>query len=162
ALSPTWLAIDLPYVSKTYRGRIHALRGIKMRVNRGEIFGLLGPNGAGKSTVVKVLVTVVMPARCDGTMIGSPGGRMRVLRQSGYLPEQHRFADYLTGAQVLDFYGAMANVARRERKRRMGELLELVGMSKWARTRVRGYSKGMRQRIGVAQALINDPDLVLL
>jgi ABC-2 type transport system ATP-binding protein len=133
-----------------------------MRVHRGEIFGLLGPNGAGKSTLVKILMTVISPTRCKGTMLGAPVGRKATLARVGYLPEHHKFADYLTGAQVLDFYGAMANVPRRERQRRGASLLETVGMSTWAGVRVRSYSKGMRQRIGIAQALINDPDLVLL
>jgi ABC-2 type transport system ATP-binding protein len=163
ALSPHQsLAIDLADVAKTYRGKVHALRGISMQVNRGEVFGLLGPNGAGKSTLVKILMTVIRPTRCRGMMLGDPVGTKPTLRRVGYLPEHHRFADYLTGAQILDFYGAMAGVPRRERRARAGELLDLVGMTAWADKRVRGYSKGMRQRIGVAQALINDPDLVLL
>lgn len=156
------LAMDLSHVAKTYRGKVRALRGIQMRVHRGEVFGLLGPNGAGKSTLVKILMTVVRPSRCEGTMLGRPVGHKPTLGRVGYLPEHHRFPDYLTGAQVLDFYGALAKTPRRERRRRAGELLDLVGMSKWASARVRSYSKGMRQRVGVAQALVNDPDLVLL
>jgi ABC-2 type transport system ATP-binding protein len=154
--------IDLAYVAKTFRGRVHALRGISMRVMPGEVFGLLGPNGAGKSTLVKILMTVIRATKCKGTMLGAPVGRKAELARVGYLPEHHRFPDYLTGAQVLDFYGAMAGVARRDRRRRTAELLHLVGMSSWADKRVRGYSKGMRQRVGIAQALVNEPDLVLL
>ncbi|MBL9031014.1 MAG: ABC transporter ATP-binding protein [Phycisphaerae bacterium] len=156
------MAIDLSDVAKTFRGRVRALRGIQMHVRRGEVFGLLGPNGAGKSTLVKVLMTVIRPTRCRGTLLGQPVGHKPTLARIGYLPEHHRFADYLTGAQVVDFYGALARVPRRDRRRRTAELLELVGMSEWADKRVRGYSKGMRQRIGIAQALVNDPDLVLL
>jgi ABC-2 type transport system ATP-binding protein len=155
-------AIDIARVDKTFRGKVHALRGIGMQVERGEIYGLLGPNGAGKSTLVKILMTVVKPTRCEGTLLGRPVGHKSTLARVGYLPEHHRFADYLTGAQVIDFYGAMTNIPRRDRRRRAGELLELVGMSQWAGRKIRGYSKGMRQRIGIAQALINDPDLVLL
>lgn len=158
----TDLALDLSHVSKTYRGRVQALRGISMQVQRGEVFGLLGPNGAGKSTLVKILMTVIRPTRCQGTLLGRPVGQKATLGRVGYLPEHHRFSEYLTGAQVLDFYGAMSNVPRRARKRRSAQLLELVGMTAWARKRIRSYSKGMRQRIGIAQALINDPDLVLL
>ncbi|MFN0130981.1 MAG: ATP-binding cassette domain-containing protein [Phycisphaerales bacterium] len=156
------LAIDLSDVAKTFRGRVRALRGIQMHVRRGEVFGLLGPNGAGKSTLVKVLMTVIRPTRCTGTLLGRPVGDKSSLGRIGYLPEHHRFADYLTGAQVVDFYGAMSRVPRRERRSRTGELLEVVGMTAWADKRVRGYSKGMRQRIGIAQALVNDPELVLL
>ncbi|MDX2114877.1 MAG: ABC transporter ATP-binding protein [Planctomycetota bacterium] len=149
-------------MSKTYRGKVRALRGIDMRVGRGEIFGLLGPNGAGKSTLVKILMTVIRPTTCAGHMLGEPVGRKETLRRVGYLPEHHRFPEYLTGAQVLDFYAALSAVGRRDRRARAAELLDLVGMTRWAGTRVRGYSKGMRQRIGIAQALMNDPELVLL
>lgn len=155
-------AIDLTDVAKTYRGRVQALRGIAMRVHRGEIFGLLGPNGAGKSTLVKILMSVIHPTRCAGTMLGRRVGDKSVLAEVGYLPEHHRFPEYLTGAQVIDYFGALAGTPRRERRARAGRLLELVGMSDWADKRVRQYSKGMRQRVGIAQALINEPQLVLL
>ncbi|HYE61952.1 MAG TPA: ABC transporter ATP-binding protein [Phycisphaerales bacterium] len=155
-------AVDLSHVSKTYKGRVHALRGVEMRVRRGEVFGLLGPNGAGKSTLVKILLTVIRPSRADGTVLGRPVGHKPTLARVGYLPEHHRFPDYLTGAQVVDFYGALAQTPRAERRRRSGELLDLVGMTAWADKKVKGYSKGMRQRVGIAQALINNPDLVVL
>lgn len=160
----TW-AIDLQNVTKRYAGKkggILALRGIEMRVKKGEIFGLLGPNGAGKSTLVKILMTVIAPTTAQGSVLGAPVGDKPTLGRIGYLPEHHRFPDYLTGAQVLEFYGALGGVERRERKKRAGELLELVDMSRWATTRVKGYSKGMRQRIGIAQALMNNPELVVL
>lgn len=158
----TDLAIDLKHVAKTYRGRVHALRGIDMRVARGEVFGLLGPNGAGKSTLVKILMTVIRPSKCEGVMLDHRVGHKPTLARVGYLPEHHQFPDYLTGAQVLDFYGAMCRVPRKHRRKRAAHLLELVGMSDWASKKLKGYSKGMRQRIGIAQALVNDPDLVLL
>jgi ABC-2 type transport system ATP-binding protein len=156
------LAINLDHVAKTYRGKVQALRGIQMHVRKGEIFGFLGPNGAGKSTLVKILMTVIRPSRCTGTLLGRPVGYKPALARVGYLPEHHRFPDYLTGAQVIDFYGAMNGVDRAARRKRAGELLDIVGMSDWARKRVRSYSKGMRQRIGIAQALVNNPELVLL
>lgn len=155
-------AMDLTGVDKVYKGKVHALRGIDMRVGRGEIFGLLGPNGAGKSTLVKILMTVIRPTKVAGHVLGHPVGHKATLARVGYLPEHHRFPDYLTGGQVLDFYASLAKVSRADRQRRAPELLELVGMREWAKTQVRGYSKGMRQRIGIAQALMNDPDLVLL
>ncbi len=156
------LAIDLGHVSKTYRGRVHALRGIEMHVNRGEIFGLLGPNGAGKTTLVKILMTVTRASRCEGTLLGRPLGDKATLGRVGYLPEHHRFPEHLTARQVLDYFGAMAVVARDARRKRAEELLTLVGLKDWSDKRVKSFSKGMRQRLGVAQALINDPDLVLL
>jgi ABC-2 type transport system ATP-binding protein len=156
------LAIDLRAVSKTYKGRIRALQDVSMKVGRGEVFGLLGPNGAGKSTLVKILMTIVRTRHCEGAMLGRPVGDKRTLGRVGYLPEHLRFPDYLTGAQVLEFVGGLTQTPRAERRRRSGELLDLVGMTQWAKTPVRKYSKGMKQRIGVAQALINDPDVVLL
>lgn len=165
---PSDLAIDLRAVSKTYAGpfgfgkKVHALRGIDMRVGRGEVFGLLGPNGAGKSTLVKILMTVIRASSCSGHMLGVSVGTKAALRKVGYLPEHHKFPDYLTGAQVLDYFAALSDVPRTERRKRAGELLGLVGIARWKDHRVKGYSKGMRQRLGIANALMNDPDLVLL
>ncbi len=156
------IALDLHDVQKTYSGGVQALRGVAMQVRRGEVFGLLGPNGAGKSTLVKILMTVIKASHATGTVLGGPIGRKSTLARVGYLPEHHRFPEYLTGRQVVEFYGAMGNVPRRDRKKRTAELLDFVGMGDWAETRVRQYSKGMRQRVGIAQALVNKPDLVLL
>ncbi len=155
-------AIDLHHVEKVYRGKVHALRGIKMQVNRGEIFGLLGPNGAGKSTLVKIMMTVVHPTRAAGSMLGNPIGHKPTLSRIGYLPEHHRFPRYLTGQQALEFYAALARVNARDRKKRAAELLRVMGMTDWANKRVSAYSKGMMQRVGLAQSLMNDPDLVVL
>ncbi len=164
---PSDLAIDLRAVSKTYGGlfsskKVHALRGIDMQVGRGEVFGLLGPNGAGKSTLVKILMTVIRASKCQGHMLGAPVGHKATLREVGYLPEHHKFPDYLTGGQVLDYFGALADVPRDERRKRSAELLDLVGIARWKDHKVKGYSKGMRQRLGVANALMNNPRLVLL
>ena len=156
------LAIDITNASKTDKGKIRALRGVDLRVGRGEVFGLLGPNGAGKSTLVKILMTVIRPSSCEGTVLGSPVADKATLARVGYLPEHHRFPDYLKGWQVLDFYGAMAGIPRKARKQRIDKLLDLVGMTDWSRKRIKQYSKGMRQRVGLAQALMNDPELVLL
>ncbi len=155
-------ALDLHGVSKVFKGKVHALRGIDLKVRRGEVFGLLGPNGAGKSTLVKILMTVIKPSAASGTLLGKPVADRSTLARVGYLPEHHRFPEYLTGAQVVDFYGALAGVPRAQRIRRRDELIDLVAMRDWANAKVKGYSKGMRQRIGIAQALVNQPDLVLL
>jgi ABC-2 type transport system ATP-binding protein len=155
-------AIDVTDVHKTYKGRVHALRGVNMRVERGEVFGLLGPNGAGKSTLVKIMMTVVKPTRCGGTLLGQPVGDKPTLARVGYLPENHRFPKYLTGRQTLDFFGALSKATRSVRRRRIDELLQTVGMKEWADKKVSMYSKGMMQRIGLAQALVAEPDLVLL
>lgn len=156
------LAIDLAHVAKTYRGKVHALRGITMQVGRGAVFGLLGPNGAGKSTLVKIMMTIISPSRCEGTLLGKPVGDKSSLGRVGYLPEHHRFPDYLTAAQVLDYYASLASVPRDVRKKRAPELLELVGLRDWSTKKVKGFSKGMRQRLGIANSLMNDPDLIVL
>ena len=156
------LAIDLHDVAKVYKGKVHALQGIEMRVARGEVFGLLGPNGAGKSTLVKIMMTVIRPTRAGGTLLGQPVGHKPTLQKVGYLPENHRFPKYLTGRQTLEFFGAMGKVDRATRKRRAGELLEVVGMTAWGDKKTATYSKGMMQRVGIAQALMGDPDLVVL
>jgi ABC-2 type transport system ATP-binding protein len=154
--------IDVRGVQKVYKGRVHALRGVDLRVGSGEIFGLLGPNGAGKSTLVKVLLTVIRASKCDGTMLGSKVGDKSRLREVGYLPEHHNFPKYLTSRQLLRHFGAMSGVDRPTRNRKADELLEVVGMSDWANSKLGSYSKGMRQRVGLAQALMNDPKLVIL
>ncbi|MCI0362877.1 MAG: ABC transporter ATP-binding protein [Phycisphaerales bacterium] len=133
-----------------------------MQVHGGEIFGLLGPNGAGKSTLVKIMMTVVRPTKVGGTLLGQPLGHKPTLGKVGYLPEHHRFPRYLTGRQALEYYGALAKVDRATRKRRAAQLLETVGMSQWGDKKVSSYSKGMMQRVGLAQALINDPTLIVL
>lgn len=156
------LVIDLDRVEKVYRGRVYALRGINMKVHRGEVFGLLGPNGAGKSTLVKIMMTVVKPTRITGTMLGRPIGHKPTLARVGYLPEHHRFPRYLTGRQALEFYAALAKMKARPRKQRADELLGTVGMTEWGNKKISSYSKGMMQRVGLAQALINDPDLIVL
>ncbi|MHC4106977.1 MAG: ABC transporter ATP-binding protein [Planctomycetota bacterium] len=156
------LVIDLHNVEKVYKGKVHALRGVETQVHRGEIFGLLGPNGAGKSTLVKIMMTVVRPTQISGTVLGRPVGHKPTLGQVGYLPEDSRFPSYLTGRQALDFYAALAKVDRDSRKERSSHLLDTVGMKEWADKKVSSYSKGMMQRVGLAQALMNDPDLLLL
>ncbi len=155
-------AVDLIGVRKTYSGGIDALRGVNIQVGRGEIFGLLGPNGAGKTTLVKIMMTAVRPSAAMGTVLGRPLGNRRKLALIGYLPEAHRFPGYLTGLQLLDYYGTLANVPRSIRKARAPELLDRLGMGEWGDVRIRKYSKGMLQRLGLAQAMMNDPDLIVL
>lgn len=155
-------AIDLNHVEKVYRGRVRALCGIAMQVHPREIYGLLGPNGAGKSTLVKIMMTVVRATRAEGTILGHRVGDKPTLARVGYLPEHHRFPRYLTGKQVLTHFGALAKVDGSTCRRRADELLDMVGMKAWGNKKISTYSKGMMQRVGLAQALINDPDLVVL
>lgn len=156
--------LDLDRVTKTFGGRrkVRALRGVSMTVEPGQIFGLLGPNGAGKSTLVKILLGIVRPTTCEGTMLGAPVGHKGTLARVGYLPEHVRFPEHLTGIQALHYIGRLLDIPVRERKRRAAELLDHVGLSDRAKSKVGGYSKGMKQRLGIAQALIGNPDLVFL
>lgn len=154
--------IDIKRISKTYRRGVRALDGLSLQVGGGQIFGLLGPNGAGKSTLVKALLTIIRPTQCEGTMLGKPIGSRSTLQRVGYLPEHVQFPDYLTGTEVIDYCGALSKVPVAQRRKRSGELLDLVGMARDANRKLREYSKGMKQRIGIAQALINDPDIVFL
>ena len=155
-------AVDLIDVRKTYGKTIQALRGVNIQVGRGELFGLLGPNGAGKTTLVKIMMTVVRPDRALGTILGRPLGHRGKLARVGYLPESHRFPGYLKGAQLLDYYARLAKIPREQRRKNAAQLLDRVGMTQWANTRIDQYSKGMRQRLGIAQALMNDPELLVL
>ena len=155
-------AVDLIDVRKTYGKTIHALRGVNIEVGRGEIFGLLGPNGAGKTTLVKIMMTVVKPTHALGTILGRPIGHRGKLARIGYLPEDHRFPGYLTGMQLLDYYAALARVPRARRKTNAARLLDRLGIPQWGQTRVDRYSKGMLQRLAIAQALMNDPELTVL
>lgn len=155
-------AIQVQNVHKTYRGKVHALRGVSLDVMEGEIFGLLGPNGAGKSTLVKILMTVIHASNVSGTMLGKPIGDRLTLRDVGYLPEHHRFPYYLTGNQVLHHYAAMSKVDRATRTKKASSLLVRLGLHGWEHKKVGTYSKGMLQRLGIAQALMCDPKLLIL
>ncbi len=155
------LALDILRLRKCY-GRFEALAGVALSVPAGSVFGLLGPNGAGKSTLVKSLLTILRPTECSGTLLGRPIGHRPTLARVGYLPEHARFPEYLTGRQIVAYSAGLAKVSAAEARRRTGRLLERVGMAEWGDKKLGTYSKGMRQRIGIAQALVNEPDLVIL
>lgn len=154
--------LDLKGIHKTYRGGVKALKGVDLQVPRGCIYGLLGPNGAGKSTMVKILMTLIRKSGGEGTMLGKPIGDRSALQKVGLLPEHARFPDYLTGRQVIEFSAGLQDVPANLTRSRTDELLELVQMSDAQNRKVKGYSKGMKQRIGIAQALVNDPEIVFL
>ena len=155
-------AIHLHSVSKTYRTGVKALRGLAMQVGQGEIFGLLGPNGAGKSTLVRILLRLVHATECRGTMLGQPIGHIETLRRVGYLPEHVQYAPHLTPLDLIDLAGRLTGVPSSVRIKRGNQLLEAVGMERWRNDQLATFSKGMKQRVGLAQALINDPDIVFL
>lgn len=154
-------AIETHGLRKVFGDRV-AVADLSLTVGYGEVFGFLGPNGAGKTTAVKMLVGLIRPTAGSGLVLGRPLGDHRARRQIGYLPELFRFHDWLTGEELLDLHGQLYGLSRAERRRRIPEVLELVGLAEAARRRVRTYSKGMQQRIGIAQALLGSPRLVIL
>ncbi|ACZ39615.1 ABC transporter ATP-binding protein [Sphaerobacter thermophilus] len=154
-------AVETFGLRKVYGERV-AVEDLTLRVEEGEVFGFLGPNGAGKTTSVKMLMGLVRPTSGTARLLGRPLGDRAARAKIGFLPEMFRFHDWLTGEELLDIHGQLYGMSRAQRQRRIPEVLELVGLSHAARQRVRTYSKGMQQRIGLAQALLNEPRLVFL
>jgi ABC-2 type transport system ATP-binding protein len=148
-------------LSKNY-GRIRALKGVSLAVERGEIYGLLGQNGAGKTTLIKILLGITRGWDGTATVLDQAAGTVAVRRRVGYLPEDHQFPDYHTAASLLNFYGELLGVSRAERRKRVPAALEKVGLLGRMHSKIRTYSKGMKQRVGIAQALFHDPDLIFL
>ncbi len=153
--------IETKNLAKRYR-KIEALRGVSLKVEEREIFGLLGQNGAGKTTLIKILLGITRETLGEAYLLHERAGTPAVLRRVGYLPEDHRFPDYHTGHSLLDFYGSLLGVSRCERRQRIPEMLELVGLKGRMHYKVRTYSKGMKQRLGIAQALFHNPDVIFL
>ena len=154
-------AIETNHLHKTYGGKV-AVSDLTLQVKPGEVFGFLGPNGAGKTTSIKMLLSLVTPTSGDGTILGAPLGDAAIRAQIGYLPEHFRFHTWLKAWEFLDFHGKMFGIERSRRREIIPDLLELVGLGDRIHTKLAAFSKGMTQRIGLAQALMNDPKLVLL
>lgn len=164
---PSDNAIETLGLTKVFRSfwrrtEVCALADVSLEVPRGTTFGLLGPNGAGKTTFVKLLLACVHPTQGAARIFGREVWEAEARRPVGYLPENHRFPTYMTGVGMLDFYAALSGMQARARKKRIPELLELVDLAKWGRVRLGKYSKGMLQRIGLAQALMHSPQLLIL
>lgn len=155
------VAIRTENLVKQY-GRLTALRGVSFAIERGEIYGLLGQNGAGKTTLVKILLGITKATSGVAMLLDEPAGTTRIRQRVGYLPEDHHFPEYHTAASLLDFYGALLGMPRRERRRRTPEMLGLVGLTGKMHVKIRTYSKGMKQRLGIAQAIFHDPDVIFL
>lgn len=158
-------AIEIRNLTKKYHnvmggGSFTAVDNLSLTVEEGQIFGFLGPNGAGKTTTIKMLLGLIFPTSGDATLLGRSIGDLDVKRELAYLPESPYFYDYLTGPELLDFYGQLFGLPAKVRKERVEELIHTVGLGHAAGRTLRQYSKGMLQRIGLAQTLINDPKLV--
>jgi ABC-2 type transport system ATP-binding protein len=163
----TEFAVAVTGVSKVFpspfrRQPIVAVRDLNLRVAPGQIYGLLGPNGSGKSTTMKVILGLVSPTRGKAQIFGHDTSQAASRQEVGFLPESPYFYKYLTGKETLQFYGRLCGVRRRSLRNRIDELLHLVGLTEARDRRLHGYSKGMLQRIGLAQALIHQPRLVVL
>jgi len=142
--------------------KVPALQSLSLDVNEGEIFGLLGPNGAGKTTAIKILMGLIFPTAGNAWLMGKPLGDKSVKARMGFLPENPYFYDYLKGYEFLDYYCQLYGIGRSDRRRRIREMMDLVGLSHAMDLPLKGYSKGMLQRIGLAQAIINNPRIVFL
>jgi len=155
-------------LSKVYRSflglpRVRALNEVSFAVPSGSVFGLLGPNGSGKTTIIKLLLGLARPTGGRAVVLGKPAGDQKARARIGYLPEESYLYPFLSGRQTLDFYGKLFGMSRQLRRERTEELLGTMGIDRRDRNRrVGSYSKGMARRIGLAQALINDPDLIIL
>lgn len=144
------------------RQKVRALKALDLQVRQGEIFGLLGPNGSGKTTTIKLLLGLLFPTQGEALVFGKQATNVAKNERIGYLPEESYLYKFLNAEETLDFYGRLFDMTAKVRKQRVAELIEMVGLD-WAKRRqLKEYSKGMTRRIGLAQALINDPDLIVL
>jgi ABC-2 type transport system ATP-binding protein len=155
------LAIRTRGLRKTFLDNV-AVEGLTLEVPRGEVFGFLGPNGAGKSTSIKMMLGLVAPTLGEAEVLGRPAGDVETRRKIGFLPEHFQFYGWLSGRELLDAHGRLLGIPRQKLRQRIPMLLELVGLSAHRDKRVRDFSKGMLQRIGLAQALLNEPELIFL
>ena len=161
------VVIETRNLSKIYRDfwgrkKVHALKSLDIEVRTGEIFGLLGPNGSGKSTTIKLILGLLFPSSGRVLVFDKDASETSKNERIGYLPEESYLYKFLTAEETLDFYGRLFNMSGAERKQRVDQLVRLVGLQGAKHRQLREYSKGMTRRVGLAQALINDPDLILL
>jgi ABC-2 type transport system ATP-binding protein len=161
------VVIETRNLSKVYRDfwgrqKVRALKALDLKVYRGEIFGLLGPNGSGKTTTIKLLLGLIFPTEGDALVFGKAAADVTKNEKIGYLPEESYLYRFLNAEETLDFYGRLFDMPASVRRQRTQELIDLVGLGRAKKRQLKEYSKGMTRRIGLAQALINDPQLVIL
>ena len=160
-------ALETKNLSKVYknfwgRPRVKALNSLSLTVPQGEVFGLLGPNGSGKTTTTKLLLGLIFPTSGEAYVLGKPAGDVATKSRVGFLPEESYLYKFLNAEETLDFYGRLFKIPRKQRRKKIDELIEMVGLADARKRPLKEYSKGMARRIGLAQALINDPDVVFL
>jgi ABC-2 type transport system ATP-binding protein len=161
-------AIEIKELSKTYpvgfwkKQLRPALQGLSLAVDRGETFGFLGPNGAGKTTTLKILMGITFPSAGSATILGKDYHDPEIKPKIGFLPEQPYFYDYLSASELLNYYAQLSGVSAADRAKRIGPVLERVGLGDTGNKQLRKFSKGMLQRVGIAQAIIHDPEVVFL
>ncbi|MBI5759581.1 MAG: ABC transporter ATP-binding protein [Planctomycetales bacterium] len=163
----TEVVIQTRNLTKIYRDfwgrkKVRALNSLTLDVRKGEVFGLLGPNGSGKTTSIKLMLGLLFPSEGEVSILGNPAGDVNTNERIGYLPEESYLYRFLNAEETLDFYGRLFNMPANVRRDRAKQLIERVGLQAARKRQLREYSKGMTRRIGLAQALINDPDLILL
>ena len=151
------------YSSKFSKQKVNALNDFSFSVSEGEIFGLLGPNGAGKTTLIKILLAITFPTRGSAKIFGTDVKNYKAKTKVGYLPENHRFPNYLTGEQVLSYYSQLSGMKSGvNMRKRIDEMLTLMNLTQWRNTKIKKYSKGMMQKLGLAQSILSEPDLIFL
>ncbi len=158
--------IETNGLSKIYssfgKKEVQALNSLSLNITEGSIFGLLGPNGAGKTTLIKILLGITFPTNGSARILNEDISNYKIKSKVGYLPENHKYPSYLTGGNVLKFFGRLGGMDGNSLNKKIDELLEMMNLTKWKKSKVKTYSKGMMQRLGLAQALLNDPDLIFL
>jgi len=164
---PSNNVVETRNLTKVYRDfwgrqKVRALKALDLTVKRGEVFGLLGPNGSGKTTTIKLLLGLLFPTSGDILMLGKPATDVSKNAKIGYLPEESYLYRFLNAEETLDFYGRLFSMSGAVRRQRVAQLISMVGLESARKRQLREYSKGMARRIGLAQALINDPELILL
>lgn len=142
--------------------QVKALDDVTLSISEGMIYGLLGPNGAGKTTLIKVLLGIVFPTKGTAKIFNQDVSNYEVRKKIGYLPENHKFPNYLTGEEVIVYFSKLSGFEINKNSPKISEVLKMVNMEKWRKTKIKKYSKGMMQRLGLAQAIIHDPDIIFL
>ncbi|MDR0870275.1 MAG: ABC transporter ATP-binding protein [Planctomycetaceae bacterium] len=161
------IVVETRNLTKVYRDfwgrqKVRALKALDLQIHRGEVFGLLGPNGSGKTTTIKLLLGLLFPTSGDILILGKNAGDVGKNEKIGYLPEESYLYKFLNAEETLDFYGRLFNMSGAVRRQRIAQLISMVGLESAKKRQLKEYSKGMTRRIGLAQALINDPELILL